>query len=191
MGLSLFGVGEALLVRSRAGATPWTVFAQGLSLQTGISIGWATFLISAGVLLAWLPLRQKPGLGTIMNMIVIALVLNVAAIAIPSARAVVAQALYAVAGVAVIGLGSALYLTTGLGPGPRDGLMTGIHRQFKVSVVYTRLGIELVVLIMGWLMGGTVGLATAFFAATIGFAIGVNLSVVDFVSKLGVRRANR
>lgn len=178
-GLALFGFGEGLLVASHWGATPWTVFAQGVARHAHVSIGWSTAAISAAVLLAWWPLRERPGVGTLANLVIIAYVLDVTAAAMPTPAGPALRALYVVGAVAVIGAGSALYLTTGLGPGPRDGLMTSLHRRLGVSVVYVRLSIEACVLVAGWLLGGTVGVGTAFFAATIGFSVGVNLQVVQ------------
>jgi hypothetical protein len=178
-GLSLFGFGEGLLVASHWGATPWTVFAQGLGHRVGISLGWSTLVISSAVLLTWWPLREKPGFGTIANLIVIAYTLDVTAANVSTPSSWVLKAVLMVSGVAAIGIGSALYLTTGLGPGPRDGVMTSLHRRLGVSVVYVRLSIEVVVLIIGWLLGGVVGIGTAFFAGTIGFSMGLSLNVVD------------
>lgn len=174
-GLALFGFGEGLLVQSHWGATPWTVFAQGLARHLGISIGWSTALVSCVVLLAWWPLRERPGFGTLANLVVIAWVLDLTAASVPVPASNVVRALYMVGAVAAIGVGSAFYLTTGLGPGPRDGLMTSLHRHLHVSVVYVRLTIEVLVLVAGWLLGGTVGIATAFFATAIGFSIGASL----------------
>lgn len=178
-GLVIFGVGEGLLVQSHWGATPWTVFAQGVSNHLRISIGWSTALISCVVLLAWWPLRERPGFGTIANLVIIALVLDVTTNVVRVPHSAVLRAIYVVGGVVVIGVGSAFYLTTALGPGPRDGLMTGLHRRLHVSVVYVRLTLEVIVLVVGWLLGGTVGVGTLFFAATIGFSIGVSLNVLD------------
>jgi hypothetical protein len=178
-GLSLFGFGEGLLVASHWGATPWTVFAQGLGHRLGISLGWSTLVISSAVLLTWWPLREKPGFGTIANLIVIAYTLDVTAANVSTPSSWVIKAVLMVSGVAAIGIGSALYLTTGLGPGPRDGVMTSLHRRLGVSVVYVRLSIEVVVLIIGWLLGGVVGIGTAFFAGTIGFSMGLSLNIVD------------
>lgn len=180
-GLSLFGVGEGLLVASHWGATPWTVFAQGLAKQLGVPIGWATLLISSVVLLAWWPLGERPGVGTLTNLIVIALLLDLTASSVTTPASSIGRAALVVVGVGAIGLGSALYLTTGLGPGPRDGVMTSLHRRFGVSVVYVRLAMELTVLLVGWLLGGVVGIGTAFFASSIGFSIGLNLRAVDLV----------
>ena len=179
LGLSLFGLGEGLLVQSQWGATPWTVFAQGVSKHANWSLGWSTAVISLVVLVAWFPLRERPGFGTIANLIVIAYVLDLVSTNLAVPHAYWLKSLYVVGAVLVIGVGSALYLTTGLGPGPRDGLMTSLHRRLGVSVVYVRLTLEVLVLLVGWLMGGTVGVGTAFFAATIGFSIGASFRVTD------------
>jgi uncharacterized protein len=175
VGLTLFGIGEGLLVQSHWGATPWTVLAQGVARHAHISIGWSTAAISCVVLLAWLPLRERPGFGTLANLVMIAYVLDVTTTTVPVPGSAVVKALFVVGAVAAIGVGSALYLTTALGPGPRDGLMTGLHRRLGVSVVYVRLTLEVIVLVVGWLLGGTVGVGTAFYAATIGFSIGASL----------------
>jgi uncharacterized membrane protein YczE len=185
-GLSLFGLGEGLLVASHWGATPWTVFAQGLGQRLGISIGWSTLLISSVVLLTWWPLRERPGFGTIANILIIAYTLDLTSAAVATPTSQWLRAALMVAGVAAIGVGSALYLTTGLGPGPRDGVMTSLHRRLGVSVVYVRLSLEVTVLVVGWLLGGVVGVGTAFFAATIGFSIGLSLNVLD---RVATRRA--
>ena len=178
-GLALFGVGEGLLVASHWGATPWTVFAQGLARRLGVPIGWSTLFISLGVLTAWWPLRERPGAGTLANLAVIAWVLDLTSSHVATPSSPVLRALMMVAGVAAIGVGSAFYLTTGLGPGPRDGLMTSLHRHLHVSVVYVRLCLEVVVLVVGWSLGGVVGVGTAFFASTIGFSIGASLRLLD------------
>jgi len=181
VGLSLFGFGEGLLVQAQWGATPWTVFAQGVSRHTHWSLGWSTAVISVVVLLGWFPLRERPGFGTITNLVIIAYVLDIVSTNLAVPHAVWLKIVYVIGAVLVIGVGSALYLTTGLGPGPRDGLMTGLHRRLGVSVVYVRLTLEVTVLIIGWLMGGTVGVGTAFFAATIGFSIGLSLRVTELL----------
>jgi uncharacterized protein len=178
-GLTAFGIGEGLLVQSQWGASPWTVFAQGIAKQASISIGWATLLISCVVLLLWFPLRERPGFGTIANILIIAYVLDLTTTTVAVAHNPFVKILYVVGAVALIGMGSAFYLTCGLGPGPRDGLMTSLHRHLHVSVVYIRLSIEVTILIVGWLLGGTVGVATAFFAATIGFSIGMSLQLLN------------
>lgn len=181
VGLSLFGFGEGLLVQAEWGATPWTVFAEGVSRHTHWSLGWSTAAISVVVLLGWFPLRERPGFGTIANLVIIAYVLDIVSTNLAVPHEAWLKIVYIVGAVLAIGVGSALYLTTGLGPGPRDGLMTGLHRRFGVSVVYVRLTLELIVLVVGWLMGGTVGVGTAFFAATIGFSIGLSLRWMELV----------
>ena len=181
-GLSLFGLGEGLLVASHWGATPWTVFAQGLGHRLGIPIGWSTLVISTVVLAAWWPLREKPGFGTGANVVIIAYTLDLTAVYVTTPSSDWLRALLTVSGVVSIGVGSALYLTTALGPGPRDGVMTSLHRRLGVSVVYVRLGIEVMVLIIGWLLGGVVGFGTAFYAGTIGFSIGLSLRVASRVA---------
>ncbi len=147
-------------------------------------MGWSTALISVVVLLAWIPLRQRPGFGTISNVVIIAYVLDLTTYAVArAARRLAEGASTSLGAVLSIGVGSAFYLTCNLGPGPRDGLMTGLHSRLNVSIVYIRLTIEAVVLTIGWLLGGTVGIATAFFAATIGFSIGASLNVLERILK--------
>jgi len=177
VGLALFGFGEGLLALSGLGATPWTVFALGLAKHLGISVGWTTLLVSAVVMLAWIPLRERPGAGTVANTLIIALVLGLT-VELAAPHALVLRMCYMLAGVWTIGFGGALYLTTGLGPGPRDGLMTSLHRRLGVSVVYVRLSLEVTVLAVGWLLGGTAGVGTVLFAGAIGFALGVNLTLI-------------
>jgi uncharacterized membrane protein YczE len=184
-GLGLFGIGEGLLVTSRLGATPWTVFAEGLGKHLHISIGWSTALISVVVLLGWIPFREKPGIGTVANVIVIASALNETVALMPTPHAMLLRAGLVLAGIEAIGLGSALYLTTALGPGPRDGLMTSMHRQWHISVVYVRSAIEATVLVAGVSLGGVFGVGTFVFAASIGFCIGLNLGFVERLVRSG------
>lgn len=181
VGLYLFGTGEALMVQAGLGVSPWTVLAQGLSTRLPLSIGAATLLVSLVVLLLWIPLRERPGIGTLANAVVIAGALQVGVSVIPAPEALVAQLALALAGIAVVGLGSGLYLTTNLGPGPRDGWMTGLHLRTGWPVARVRLGIELVVLAAGWLLGGTVGVGTALFALLIGPAVAQGLAVAGAV----------
>lgn len=178
-GLWLFGTGEALLVVAELGNGPWTVLAEGVSSRTSLSIGFATFAISLVVLALWIPLRERPGLGTIANAIVIAAALQVGVWLIPHPDPTWLKLLFVFAGVGLIGLGSGLYLTTNLGPGPRDGWMTGIHNKFDIPVSRVRLGIEVAVLLLGWLLGGTVGLGTVIFALLIGASVGWGLRLMD------------
>lgn len=177
-GLWLFGTGEALIVDAGIGNGPWTVLAQGLSSRTGLAIGITTFIISAIVLVLWIPLKERPGLGTIANAVVIATALQVMMGVLPQPTSFGWQLLMVFAGIAAIGLGSGLYLTTNLGPGPRDGWMTGLHLRTGWPIPAVRLGIEVAVLVLGWVLGGTVGLGTVLFALLIGPFVGYGLTVV-------------
>ncbi|HSO03959.1 MAG TPA: hypothetical protein VLQ92_05725 [Candidatus Limnocylindrales bacterium] len=181
IGLYAFGTGEALIVQGGLGVSPWTVLAQGLSTILPVSIGVATFLVSAVVLLLWIPLRERPGLGTLANAIVIAIALQVGVALVPEPEAWPAQLVLVLLGIAMIGLGSGFYLTTNLGPGPRDGWMTGIHLRTGWPVGRVRLGIELVVLGVGWLLGGTVGVGTVLFAVLIGPAVAQGLAIAGAI----------
>ena len=183
LGLYLFGTGDALLVVSGLGVSPWTVLAQGLGDQLGISIGLATFIVSAVVLLLWIPLRERPGLGTISNAVVIAVALQVGVTFLPSPTNVFIQFAFVIVGILIIGLGSGLYLTTRMGPGPRDGWMTGIHLRTGWPVSAVRLGIEVVVLAAGWMLGGTVGIGTVMFAILIGPSVGYGLMLAGAVGR--------
>ena len=182
LGLWIFGTGEALLVDSGLGNAPWTVFAQGISVRSGIPIGIATFLISVSVLLLWIPLREKPGLGTIANAVVIATALQVMILLLPHPEGLGWRFAQLAVGILCVGLGSGLYLTTNLGPGPRDGLMTGIHERTGIAVTPIRLSIEVVVLAVGWVLGGTVGIGTLAFALLIGPSVGYGLRFVGWIA---------
>lgn len=177
-GLAIFGLGDSLLVQGDIGNAPWTVFSQGLTYKTGLSIGWATFVISIFVLLVWIPLKEKPGFGTLANIVLIATFIEVGTRIFPKQTSVLSGVAFSLIGIAMVGLGSALYITCGLGPGPRDGAMTGIHYRTGVRVGRVRMGIELVVLTVGWLMGGRVGLGTALFAILIGHSVAISLGIV-------------
>ncbi len=179
-GLALFGIGDGLLVASGLGVSPWTVLAEGLANRLPLTIGMATFAISTLVLLLWIPLRERPGLGTISNIIVIASALQLTVWFVPEPGGehpylTPLSYLYVIAAILLIGLGSGLYLSCNLGPGPRDGWMTGIHQRTGWPVARVRLGIEVVVLAIGWLLGGTVGLGTVAFAVLIGPSVGYGL----------------
>lgn len=182
IGLAVFGIGDALLIQSTIGNSPWSVFAQGLSLRTPLSVGEATAITSLGVLLLWIPLKERPGFGTLANIAVIAIFIQVGVDHIPKIEMnFPLQILYVLIGIGFVGLGSALYITCGLGPGPRDGLMTSIHNRTGIRIARVRLGIEVTILIIGALLGGSVGLGTAMFALLIGNSIATNL---NFVSKI-------
>ncbi|MDQ3103261.1 MAG: hypothetical protein M3Q53_05425 [Actinomycetota bacterium] len=168
LGLTLFGVGEGLLVAAQLGNSPWTVLAEGVSLNSSLGVGAATVAISVVVLLLWIPLRQAPGLGTIANAIVIGLALEGAVQILPEDPGLGLRWGLMSAGISLVALGSGLYLTAALGPGPRDGLMTGLARRTGVSLRLVRASIEISVLVAGYLLGGAVGIGTVAFAVAIG-----------------------
>jgi uncharacterized protein len=171
LGLWLFGIGEAGLINAGLGNTPWTVLAQGVARRTSLDIGGATIAISLLVLVGWIPLRQRPGLGTVGNVIVIGVVLDVAARVLPRPDAFAWQLLQVAAGVVTIAVASALYLTANLGPGPRDGWMTGIHRRTGIGIATVRTTIEVCALVVGIALGGHAGLGTVAFALLVGYAL--------------------
>lgn len=174
-GLFLFGLGEAMLVAAGLGVSPWTVFAEGVMLQTGWSLGFATLVISLTILALWVPLKRVPGLGTLMNALIIAAVLEYVLPLLPQTDGLLTQTAYAVAGVLVTGLGGGIYLIANLGPGPRDGLMTGLQELTGQPVARVRGALEVSVVFIGWLLGGTAGLGTVLFALGIGPAIALSL----------------
>ena len=170
-GLWLFGIGEAALVNSSLGNTPWTVLAEGIANHSRLDIGGATILVSVLVLVGWIPLRQRPALGTLANVVVIGVSLDVMRPLLPQPGSVPARALEAAAGIVTIGVASAFYLTANLGPGPRDGWMTGLHRRLGYPIASVRVAIELTVLAVGVVLGGTVGVATVAFALFVGYCL--------------------
>lgn len=177
-GLTIFGIGDSLLIQSKLGNAPWSVLAQGLSITFSVAIGLVTFIVSAIVLILWIPLKERPGFGTIANIIVIAAAIQVGVEFIPLATNSVIGLLYIFAGIALVGAGSTLYITCGLGPGPRDGLMTALHHRTGVRVGRVRLAIEGTVLVLGYFLGGRLGLGTALFALLIGQSIAIFLGIV-------------
>lgn len=177
-GLSIFGLGDSLLIQANIGNAPWTVLAEGVTLKTNLSIGWATFFISVFVLLLWIPLQEKPGFGTLSNIVLIASFIQIGTMIFPEVNSLSAGIGYDLIGISLVGLGSALYITCGLGPGPRDGAMTGLHHRTGVRVGRVRMGIEITVLLAGWTLGGTVGIGTALFALLIGQSVAVFLGLV-------------
>jgi uncharacterized membrane protein YczE len=181
-GLFIFGLGDSLLVQSNTGNAPWTVLAQGVANKLNISIGVSTFAISTLILLLWIPLKEKPGFGTLANIVIIAGAIQIGVNVFPLASNFFVGVAMDFLGIAMVGIGSALYITCALGPGPRDGLMTAIHKRTGVRVGRVRLGIEGTVLILGALLGGTVGLGTALFALFIGQSIAISLGVVSRIT---------
>jgi len=183
-GLIIFGLGDSLLIQSHIGNAPWSVLAQGVSQNINITLGWATFILSSLVLLFWIPLGEKPGFGTLMNIVFIAAAIECGVLYFPVAPNYFVGIIYCFIGIALVGLGSTFYITCGLGPGPRDGLMTAIHNKTGIRVGRVRLAIEATVLVLGALLGGRIGLGTALFALFIGQSIAVSLGVVSrFTSK--------
>ena len=179
-GLFLFGLGETLLLASGAGVSPWTVLAEGISIYSSYSVGWSTFWMSLAVLLLWIPLKQKPGIGTILNVIIIALVFDYTLPYLPNPENYGLKVLQVIIGVLITGLGSGFYLISNLGPGPRDGLMTGVQRITEKPIALVRSAIEVIVVFFGWKLGGTVGLGTIIFALGIGPTVAAG---IYFVSK--------
>ena len=178
-GLWIFGTGEAILIDAGIGVSPWTVLAQGISKQADLTVGMATFVVSVLVLFLWIPLRETPGIGTILNAILIAMSIDVMAPFIPNQTGQIPQIIQASIGIILVGIGSALYLTANLGPGPRDGWMTGVQKKTNWPIGRVRVGIEIIVLSIGIALGGTFGLGTVMFAIGIGPAISMSLGVVS------------
>jgi uncharacterized membrane protein YczE len=185
-GLALFGAGDGLIVASALGNSPWTVFAEGLAHQTPLTIGAATVVISFVVLLLWIPLRQLPGLGTVANAMLIGLAIDATLWAVPDDPAAALKAIELIGGIGLVAVGSAFYLGATLGPGPRDGLMTGVHRVTGRPVGLVRAGIELSALGVGIALGGTFGVGTIVFALSIGpsVALALRLARVEKPSEL-------
>ena len=181
VGLVLFGLGEALLIASGVGVSPWTVLAQGITNITGWSVGLATFVISVTVLLAWIPLRQTPGIGTILNIIIIAVVLDLALPWLPQFESLALRVAEAAAGVIVTGIGGGIYLIANLGPGPRDGLMTGLQRLSGFPIAGVRSVIEIGAVALGWSLGGVVGIGTLLFAFGIGPCVAASMYALQQV----------
>ncbi|MGB1257000.1 MAG: YczE/YyaS/YitT family protein, partial [Thiolinea sp.] len=168
LGLILFGLGESLLIASSAGVSPWTVLAQGISGKTGWSIGFVTMILSFCVLLFWIPLKQKPGMGTILNALIIAFMIDFSLVLLPYPESLFWQLLQAAIGVLIVGIASGIYLTANLGAGPRDGLMTGLQAKTGYPIAAIRIAIEVTVVSVGWYLGGVVGMGTLFFAFGVG-----------------------
>ena len=182
-GLFLFGLGESLIITASVGMSPWTVLAEGLSVTTGLSIGALTFLISLGVLLLWIPLKQQAGIGTILNVIIIAAVIEWSLPYLPHPETYAMQILQAILGTLVIGIASGIYLIANLGPGPRDGLMTGCQRATNLPIAWVRVFLEITVISVGWMLGGTIGLATLIFAFGVGPAVSIGLYCIASISR--------
>jgi uncharacterized protein len=177
-GLTLFGLGEGLLIVSFTGASPWSVLAQGISLNIDFSIGTITLFISVGVLLLWVPLNQKLGIGTILNALIIAIMIDVCIRFVPTPENYIFQLLLALVAVLTVGLGGGIYLVANLGSGPRDGLMIGLQQKTNLPIAVVRAFLEVTIVSFGWYLGGTVGVGTLLFAFGIGPAVALGLFIV-------------
>ena len=182
LGLFLFGLGESLIITASIGMSPWTVLAEGLSLTSGLSIGVLTFIISLVVLLLWIPLKQKAGIGTILNVIIIAAVIEWSLPYLPHPETYLMQIFQAILGTLIVGFASGIYLIANLGPGPRDGLMTGCQRVTNLPIAWVRVFLEITVISIGWTLGGTIGVATVIFAFGVGPAVSLGLYLIASIS---------
>ncbi|MDA0942373.1 MAG: hypothetical protein O2959_05525 [Proteobacteria bacterium] len=179
LGLIIFGLGEGLILISSTGNSPWLVLAEGLSIKTGMSVGSMTFFISLMVLCLWIFLNQKPGVGTLLNVLIIAVVIDLTTFYFNPPTSVYFQYLLTIIAVLLVGLGSGIYLVANLGPGPRDGLMTGLTKISGYPISLVRASLEITVVVVGWYFGGTVGLGTLIFAFGIGPAVSLGLYIVN------------
>ena len=179
VGLIIFGLGEGLLIVSSSGASPWSVLAQGLFLNIGFSVGLITIFISIAVLLLWFPLKQKPGIGTILNALIIGLIIDACIRYVPTPENYFNQVLLGAIAVFTVGLGGGIYLVANLGPGPRDGLMIGLQKKTNLPIASVRAVLEITVMSIGWYLGGTVGVGTLLFAFGIGPCIALSLFLVN------------
>ena len=178
-GLILFGLGEGLLIVSFTGASPWSVLAQGLSLNVNLSVGMLTFLISVTVLFLWIPLDQKPGIATILNALIIALMIDFCIKFVPTPSNYYNQLILAIVSVMTVGIGGGIYLVANLGAGPRDGLMVGLQKKTNLPIAFVRGTLEITVVSVGWYLGGTVGVGTLLFAFGIGPCVALGLYLTD------------
>ena len=178
-GLVIFGLGEGLLILSTTGNSPWSVLAEGISNTTSLSIGAATFFISVSVLFLWIFIKQKPGLGTIFNIIIIAGMIDITLSFFDAPSSIWAKYFLAFFSVLLVGLGSGIYLVANLGPGPRDGLMTGLTKLTNLPIALVRAFLEISAVLAGWYLGGTVGAGTLIFAFGIGPCVALGLFLVN------------
>lgn len=176
--LSILGIGDGLIVLSGLGSTPWTALSQGIAIQTNFDIGWSSFLISCAVMLVWKPLKLRLGLGTLLNIIIIALFLGITTKILTPPTALFSRMIFCLIGILLYGFGTALYLTCHLGAGPRDGLMVGICQRFHLRINVVRTSLEISVCLLGFLLGGVVGLGTVLFATSIGGVVQFFLNII-------------
>ena len=179
LGLTLFGLGEGLLLVSSTGASPWSVLAQGISLNIDFSIGVVTFFVSLGALSFWVFLDEKPGIGTMLNILIIAVMIDISIFFVETPSNFLSQLIMAIIAVLLVGLGSGFYLIANLGPGPRDGLMIGLQRKTNLPVALIRASLEISVVTIGWYLGGNVGIGTLLFAFGVGPTVALGLYLVN------------
>ena len=178
VGLVLYGFAISMMVRAGIGVSPWDVLSQGITRQTGIPFGWVTNIVGALVLLLWIPIRQKPGIGTILNVLLVGTSAQLGLMVLPALDSLVLQVLLFAGGLSLLAVATGLYIGAGFGPGPRDGLMTGAHKRFGWPIWIVRTVIELSVLGIGWLLGGNVGVGTVAFALLIGPMVNLTLPLL-------------
>ena len=183
LGNWLYGTGEAILIKADIGQSPGTVLAQGIQNLTGDTIGWTSFYISIGVMFLWIPLKNKVGIGTVLNIIFVSVAIDVMMPFFPSPDSYAVSVVMVIIGILVIGLGSAFYIPSNLGPGPRDGLMTGLHYRTGIPIGRVRFVIEAAFLLAGWLLGGSVGLGTVLVTVLVGEVVAIFFGIVSRVSK--------
>ena len=185
VGLFLYGFAIAMMIQAGIGVSPWDVLSQGVSLQTGIGFGWVTIIIGAVVLLLWIPIRQKPGVGTVLNVLLIGPAAEFGLAVLPRGTELWNQVLLFAGGLALLAIATGLYIGARFGPGPRDGLMTGIHERYGIRIWIVRTVIEVTVLSIGWVLGGTVGVGTVAFALLIGPMVNVTLPLLQVPEAAG------
>ena len=189
-GLLLYGVADAFMIEAAVGVDSWTVFAQGISVHTGLSIGLLTNIIGLLVLLLWIPLKQKPGLGTLLNILLVGPGIELGLWLLPTPDAMWLRVAFFVVGLLLLAIASGIYIGANLGPGPRDGLMTGIHSRFGTPLWVGRTAVEVTVLVIGWILGGNVGVGTVAFALLIGPLCNITLPLLDPATAKKRREAN-
>ncbi len=189
-GLLLYGVADAFMIEAAVGVDSWTVFAQGISVHTGLSIGLLTNIIGLLVLLLWIPLKQKPGLGTVLNILLVGPGIELGLWLLPTPDAMWLRVVFFVIGLLLLAVASGIYIGANLGPGPRDGLMTGIHSRFGTPLWVGRTAVEVTVLVIGWILGGNVGVGTVAFALLIGPLCNITLPLLDPATAKKRREAN-
>ena len=183
LGLTLFGIGETLLITAGIGVSPWFVLHQGMSFVSGFSIGITTFIVSIIVLIFWIPIEQKPGLGTILNAILISIVVDITVFILPYPEVFYFKIIQVIIAMFIIGIGSGFYLIANLGPGPRDGLMTGLQKKTKYSFTFIRTLLEISAVLFGFYLGGVIGLGTVLYAIMVGPSVSLGFYIVGRLFK--------